>query len=285
MADNGSSEATRASSLTTPSGGPSKSTPLSLAKDNESWQTHPLYTTLSSRLSALENQVRAKDSEIRTLTKKVESLEYQLRQPQSAFSAFPSLVTPQSQPIFSPFEGPDPARPSPFIPVPTNSATSPSSDIAVLTQQLSALSTSVAQLQKLQQLNRPTNGSTPGRSSGGMPLHLPSGAIRPPFNGDGYLNTGPLTAPGGTGRPGMGRSMSSNVVGEGEKWGGLGSRALAGVTPGGSGRDWSAVSAGNGVMSPGPGVGAAAPGAGIVVTKWEHLNLKADLLRSIVKYA
>jgi hypothetical protein len=29
---------------------------------------------------------------------------------------------------------------------------------------------------------------------------------------------------------------------------------------------------------------AAAPGAGIVVTKWEHLQLKPDLLRSISKY-
>lgn len=32
------------------------------------------------------------------------------------------------------------------------------------------------------------------------------------------------------------------------------------------------------------GSGAAAPGAGIVVTKWEHLNLKVELLRSISKY-
>jgi hypothetical protein len=37
-----------------------------------------------------------------------------------------------------------------------------------------------------------------------------------------------------------------------------------------------------GVMT--PGGGAAAPGAGIVVTKWDHLNLKVELLRSIGKY-
>jgi hypothetical protein len=30
--------------------------------------------------------------------------------------------------------------------------------------------------------------------------------------------------------------------------------------------------------------GVAAPGAGIVITKWEHLNLKMELLRSISKY-
>jgi hypothetical protein len=30
--------------------------------------------------------------------------------------------------------------------------------------------------------------------------------------------------------------------------------------------------------------GAAAPGAGIVVTKWEHLNLKVELLRAVNKY-
>jgi hypothetical protein len=34
----------------------------------------------------------------------------------------------------------------------------------------------------------------------------------------------------------------------------------------------------------GLGNGMAAPGAGIVVTKWEHLNLKVELLRSISKY-
>jgi translation initiation factor 4A len=30
--------------------------------------------------------------------------------------------------------------------------------------------------------------------------------------------------------------------------------------------------------------GVAAPGAGIVITKWEHLNLKMELLRFISKY-
>ena len=34
----------------------------------------------------------------------------------------------------------------------------------------------------------------------------------------------------------------------------------------------------------GMGGGAATPGAGIVVTKWDHLNLKPELLRGIVKY-
>jgi hypothetical protein len=32
------------------------------------------------------------------------------------------------------------------------------------------------------------------------------------------------------------------------------------------------------------GNGSATPGAGIVVTKWEHLNLKIELLRAIGKY-
>jgi hypothetical protein len=39
----------------------------------------------------------------------------------------------------------------------------------------------------------------------------------------------------------------------------------------------------NGSMA-GQGAGAAAPGAGIVVTKWEHLNLKLELLRAVNKY-
>ena len=34
----------------------------------------------------------------------------------------------------------------------------------------------------------------------------------------------------------------------------------------------------------GGGGGAATPGAGIVVTKWDHLNLKPELLRGIAKY-
>jgi hypothetical protein len=40
-----------------------------------------------------------------------------------------------------------------------------------------------------------------------------------------------------------------------------------------------------GLGGPGQGQGGAAtPGAGIVVTKWDHLNLKPELLRGIVKY-
>jgi len=34
----------------------------------------------------------------------------------------------------------------------------------------------------------------------------------------------------------------------------------------------------------GNGNGAGVPGAGIVVTKWDHLNLKPELVRSIQKY-
>lgn len=54
----------------------------------------------------------------------------------------------------------------------------------------------------------------------------------------------------------------------------------AGAGPGGLGN--------GGLMTPsvlGPGAnGPSAPGAGIVVTKWDHLNLKPDLVRSIQKY-
>jgi len=86
-------------------------------------------------------------------------------------------------------------------------------------------------------------------------------------------------------------------MGDGEKWGnGPGSLTPRGGV-GVGGRDWSSIPNVNGPTTPGGGQGgagmmspsvggggAAAPGAGIVVTKWEHLNLKVELLRSVLKY-
>jgi len=97
------------------------------------------------------------------------------------------------------------------------------------------------------------------------------------------------------GRPNINRSISSSVIGnqqDGEgKWGGRmgGPGHLQMPNMGGAlERVWSP----GGMMTPtvsvngmnGVGGGAAAPGAGIVVTKWEHLNLKVELLRAVNKY-
>lgn len=111
----------------------------------------------------------------------------------------------------------------------------------------------------------------------------------------------PLSSSGGGGRPNINRSISSSVIGipqDGEsKWGNQGRMGgpghlqmpnMGGVAE----RVWSP----GGMMTPtvsmsgamanalGGSGGAAAPGAGIVVTKWEHLNLKVDLLRAVNKY-
>jgi hypothetical protein len=65
------------------------------------------------------------------------------------------------------------------------------------------------------------------------------------------------------------------------------------LTPGGSGGvpgngsgsgNANANANGNGNGNGMAAQGVAAPGAGIVITKWEHLNLKMELLRSISKY-
>jgi len=109
-----------------------------------------------------------------------------------------------------------------------------------------------------------------------MPRHLQDLISGPMTTSNGNaMNHGPI----GSSRPNINRSISSSVLGGGEggKWGG-------------GPRDWSpGPGMTSGLMTPsgsnGNGLGgAAAPGAGIVVTKWEHLNLKVELLRAIVKY-
>ncbi|KAK4689757.1 hypothetical protein P7C73_g336, partial [Tremellales sp. Uapishka_1] len=147
--------------------------------------------------------------------------------------------------------------PSPFAPF--DSPTPPSSDasVAALTQQISALSTSVAQLQRLQSTSQLTR--QPSAQGGVIPRHLAD----PPLVSN-------------NGRPNMARAFSSSVLGDGDKW------APKVSTPRVS--DWPSPGPG-GLMTPTTSLnGGTTPGAGIVVTKWEHLNLKMDLLRSILKY-
>jgi hypothetical protein len=67
------------------------------------------------------------------------------------------------------------------------------------------------------------------------------------------------TTPGGQGQQG------------GVQGGGMMTPSIVGPSQNGNG---------NGNGNGGPGV----PGAGIVVTKWDHLNLKPELVRSVQKY-
>ena len=244
------------------------------------WETSPLYLALSSRIAKTESTLSSLSSQVAQLSQLVKSAL--------------STSFPPTQSAFSPFD--PPVQPSPFVP-PSQSATSgPSSDssVAALTQQIAALSTSVAQLQRLQQSQsqhtRPnsnaSNGLAPGgdRHSGPLSRHLHD-LISGPLTTPNTLG-GLMSPPGaiGSSRPSINRSMSSTV--EGDKWGAPNKLAVIG-------RDWPSPGPGltSGLVTPsgsgnGSSVlgGAAAPGAGIVVTKWEHLSLKQELLRSIAKY-
>lgn len=147
---------------------------------NGQWEQHPIYIALSSRMSATENAVSALSNQVTHLqdliTKALPTVQ-------------PSLHD-QQQPL-------PPARP-----VELNRTTS--DPVAALTQQISALSTSVAQLQRLQsqtnltrqQSSRsdrerergPGNGPGQGQGQGLPPLSL---SPAPPN----IYNTEPLTAP------------------------------------------------------------------------------------------
>lgn len=219
--------------------------------------------------------------------------------------------------VFSPFDSPTPTLPSSStIGSSARSPTSENTDITALTQQIAALSTSVAQLQRLQtqnivsgggagnppQLSMQTSGLPNGHSHSSHgdprmyarmsmpPLESPIGGGGGPLSPHGHLSPnreypGPRTP--------VNRSFGSSLLSDGMDtgmWGAPGGGKFGGGGGAGAGRDW--------VPSPGShmqqqreqqGSGlntnsAAAPGAGIVVTKWEHLQLKPDLLRSISKY-
>ncbi|ODN98348.1 translation initiation factor [Cryptococcus wingfieldii CBS 7118] len=304
------------------------------------FESSEAYLSLIARVSRTESQLGALSTQVAQLSDLVRSA-----LPNRSGFAPPE---PPKRPVFSPFDS-DPAleagggasntgfpghhqpKPSPHIP----SATTPSAltnnenppqdaSISALTQQISALSTSVAQLQRLQHTQTQRQPSFPPPTQSVQPQQLGSSSLAgdrhpgplslgvPPRH-PGGIDTGPLTMPstqlplsfGGLSptRPNMNRSISSSVVqpefqrhghshshGHGplghHAHGQHGSSALArdsmardwpspgpgGMqTPGGQGRD--------GLLTPG-----GAPGGGIVISKWEHLNLKVDLLRSISKY-
>jgi hypothetical protein len=268
----------------------------------EDYSKHPMYITLSSRLAATESAISSLSAQVSTLSDIV------------------SRALPSTSPSGSGAELDKPES------------------IAALTQQISALSTSVAQLQRLQSVSQTqTRQVSRGDARDTLPA-LGLGSLS--LHSQNVFNTGPLTAPhGGTGpfnkhtqrdfhphpppstqgqgRPQNSRSVSTNMVPpsglDGDKtWGpptrgggnplspgGWPTSALLNggnvpTTPGGQGQG---QGQGHGMMTPsitGPvgngngngngGAGPGVPGAGIVVTKWDHLNLKPELVRSIQKY-
>ena len=271
-------------------GPPARSLP-----DHE-WENSPMYLALSSRLAKIE-------STFATLSAQVNQLS------QIATAALPSsldLSNPSqfNPPLFDQSLGVAPSKQS----ITPSSSTASDAAIALLSQQVSALSTSVAQLQRLQQSQSQSQSQGSQLNSVSKPLILPNtdrNQMGMPRHLQDFIS-GPMTTPNavaslvgqahgavGSSRPLINRSISSSVIGAGVlgdpgRWG-----TSSSLT--GNGREWPGPSqglngglltpsgSGNGLSLSGLG-GAAAPGAGIVVTKWEHLNLRAELLRSITKY-
>jgi len=255
----------------------------------EDWSNHPMYIALSSRLAATESAISSLSAQVNILQD----------------------IVNRSLPI---------ALSSTSI---TLDAEKPES-IAALTQQISALSTSVAQLQRLQSVSQTQTLRQSARDT------LPAlGLGNLSLNNQNVFNTGPLTAPHsgagpvrqqrefhppsqkGQGRPQNPRSISTNMVPpaglDGDKTWGPPTRGGGNpLSPGGGGWPTSVMNGGGnvpttpgGMMTPSiagqgnangngngnaNGNGAGVPGAGIVVTKWDHLNLKPELVRSIQKY-
>lgn len=278
--------------------------------------------TSSSAMAALVARVAATESTLSTLQAQVAQLAGIVN---GALPPRSASGLPAPSRVFSPFDSP---APTPTSTVPSSAPTTRTSPvpsdnggISALTQQVAALSTSVAQLQRLQtQSMNPSVGVLPPSPSGlhnGESGHGPSGMgmgrhmAPPPLDmintslSMGGPHTGALLSPlPNSGHPRGGfnegprtpvsRSFGSSLLGDGmdSKWGapspvkyGGGPNSAVGSGPN---REWpSPGPSGPGANSfngMGNNAGAAAPGAGIVVTKWEHLNLKVELLRSISKY-
>ncbi|WVF71921.1 hypothetical protein IAT40_006731 [Kwoniella sp. CBS 6097] len=318
------------------------------------FESSPLYQTLNARLSRQESALSSLSAQVAQLSTLVKS---SLATNTTTSPTRPKTTNPNPVSVFAPFDselslpgGGGGLPKSPFIPTstpqaqgastpgPSSSSTGANQDatISALTHQITALSTSVAQLQRLQQsqaqLTRQSSNPPPTLASLGGERHpgpLALGIPRPLHQGvESLINSsGPMTTPNassnhlatpsgtqsphspfgppgpggvGAGRPGINRSFSSGVIGGGP---GSGPAGLSGPsdtgfpphrhghahTPSGLARDWPSPGPGqvgnerSGALTPG-GSGVTAPGAGIVITKWDHLNLKVDLLRSISKY-
>ena len=282
--------------------------------DSGGWADHPMYIALSNRLSATESTISTLSTQVNTLQEIVT---------RALPLALPIVSTPSTDPLDK------------------------ADSIAALTQQISALSTSVAQLQRLQSQSQPQTRQPSRLAERDTLPSLGLGNLSSHSNrnqGQNVFNTGPLTAPHSTGtgpfgpskhlprefhfqppqpqtigqgqgqgRPQNPRSVSTNMLPpasggfDGDKtWGPpsrTGGRPLSpgagwptsaqlngnanGNVPTTPGGQQGSGQGGGGMMTPsiaGGNNGPSVPGAGIVVTKWDQLNLKPELVRSIQKY-
>ena len=331
------------------------SIPPSNSGNDREWETSPMYLALSGRLARTESTLSSLSSQVTQLTFLVKAALPRAQLPTGAITSPPASIAAQPQPqSFAPFDDlPQQSFRAPSIqtaltePMDVNQPSlSPISDksISALTQQISALSTSVAQLQKLQQSQ---GHSSRENSFSRLPAETKDyGSIAKPPTDPRSLISGPFTTPigrvfsppvnlapqggsnvvnhGGLGQsaarpfsppvrpPGGARSFSTRGPGEGDKWshptfavnslssdwlpgpGGLGngtgngmtySTSGNGVPPGQNGTDGFLQSS-NGLLHPsGQLPGNVQSGvSGMMVTKWDQLGLKPDLVRSIARY-
>ena len=255
-------------------------------------ESSPVYQALLARIVNTENALSSLSSQVAALTALVKNLTSPTARGPGSNGHFPN----QQQPVFSPFDTPDQ---TPFAPSSTLSGSnnghggagglgsSPATvgndpTVQALTTQIQALSTSVAQLQRLQtQQRHPAGMSLNIDRPSPMPSPAPSTAATPGVGG--------LMSPGGMfSRPPINRSisaMSAAGAGNGEdKWSqGPHQRLSNGPQTGGS---WGGAGMGGAMATPSLTLGGApgTPGAGLAVTRWDQLGLKMELLRSIQKY-
>lgn len=278
------------------------------------------YAALAQRVTLTEQTLAALQAQVAQLAATVKNV-----LPNSSLPS--STASPQSAPppssmgagrLFSPFDSPVPTSAGGQTRQTGGSGGGSDAQVSQLTQQIAALSTSVAQLQRLQahnisgpplsvvppspSMSSNTSNNTNGHASHGSNL-TQSRHIAPPPPHDqfgGPLSPGgPMLSPGregfnGSQRP-PNRSFQSSLLGDsmdsmwgapsGGKFGGSSALSASAPQGGGSGQ-WSTSPNNSNHMPPAGGMsaGSTAPGAGIVVTKWDHLNLKPELTRSISKY-
>lgn len=158
-------------------GGTSTPTPGPTTTIDGQWEQHPIYLALSSRMSATENAVSSLSNQVMHLQELITK-------------ALPTVTLPPSH---QDQQGEQPVRPAEL-------GRTNSDPVAALTQQISALSTSVAQLQRLQSQTNLTRqhstrsererGPGAGQGQGQGPSSLSLSSVPPNI-----YNTGPLTAP------------------------------------------------------------------------------------------
>ncbi|BEJ12278.1 hypothetical protein CspHIS471_0207380 [Cutaneotrichosporon sp. HIS471] len=262
-----------------------------------------------SGYSALAARVAANEAAVALLQTHVAQLAHAVK------AALPSSALPNGSlsgigggRMFSPFDTATPTLSPTSASMGGRSPIGEGNEIAVLTQQIAALSTSVTQLQRLQTQNNAggsgpqlgmvqTSGLPNGHSHHGDPRMFARMSMPPlespiggPLSPHGHLSPsrdfrGPRTPVNRS----FGSSLLNDSIDNG-MWGAPGGGKYGGGGGAGGGREWVPSPGGhmqNQREQGGSGMNnnsAAAPGAGIVVTKWEHLQLKSDLLRSISKY-